>query len=184
MLPHTRVSRRLEPLLIRIGHWVSWLWVALLAIIVINVTLRYLFGEGRIEFEEIQWHLYATGFLMGLSYAYQADAHIRVDVLHERLSPTLQAWIELYGIVLFLLPFIALVLVFSVPFVWQSFQLSEVSQAPGGLPGRWLIKAMLPLGFLLLLLAAVSRLTRVWAQIFREDGSADAPQPEGQHHGR
>jgi len=183
MLPHTRVSRWLEPLLIRVGHWISWLWVILLAVIVLNVTLRYLFGEGRIEFEEIQWHLYATGFLLGMSYAYQADAHIRVDVLHERFSPTTQAWIELYGIVLLLLPFLALVLIFSVPFVWQSFKLSEVSQAPGGLPLRWLIKAMLPLGFLLLLLAALSRLTRVWAQIFQDGGATDRTARGGQHHG-
>ena len=68
--------------------------------------------------------------------------------------------------VLALLPFIALVLWFSLPFVQQSWILGEVSQAPGGLPYRWLIKAMLPAGFLLLLLAALSRLSRVWAYLF------------------
>ena len=52
-----------------------------------NVTLRYAFGEGRIELEEWQWHIYSVGFLLGMSYAFQADAHIRVDVLSERLSP-------------------------------------------------------------------------------------------------
>jgi TRAP-type mannitol/chloroaromatic compound transport system permease small subunit len=173
MLPHTALSRRVEPLLAAVGRWVSWVWLALLVIIVANVVLRYAFGEGRIEFEEIQWHLYSIGFLLGLSYAYQADVHIRVDVLHERFGPRLQAWIELYGILLFLLPFIALILIFSVPFVLQSQQLAEVSQAPSGLPYRWLIKAMLPLGFALLLLAVVSRLSRVWALLFggRDQGS-------------
>lgn len=130
MLPHTRFSRRVDPLIRRIGHCISWLWLALLVIIVANVLLRYVFGEGRIEFEEIQWHLYATGFLLGLGYAVERDAHIRVDVVHERLSERFKAWIELYGILLLLLPFIALILVYSVPFVWQSFSLSEVSQAP------------------------------------------------------
>lgn len=166
MLPETRLSRAIDSFLARLGRWTSWLWLVLLAIIVLNVVLRYAFGEGRIEFEEIQWHIYATGFLLGLSYAYQADAHIRVDVLHERFSPELKAWIELYGILLFLLPFVALVLVFSVPFVLSSFELSEVSQAPGGLPLRWAMKAMLPVGFLLLALAVVSRLSRVWAFLF------------------
>ncbi|MEE8245252.1 MAG: TRAP transporter small permease subunit, partial [Pseudomonadales bacterium] len=80
----------------------------LLVVIVFNVVMRYAFDQGRIEFEEIQWHIYATGFLLGLSYAYQADAHIRVDVLHEQFSPDLKAWIELYGILLFLMPFIAI----------------------------------------------------------------------------
>jgi TRAP-type mannitol/chloroaromatic compound transport system permease small subunit len=169
VLPETNFSRWVDSWLVRTGQWVSWLWLALLAVIVTNVVLRYAFGEGRIEFEEIQWHLYATGFLLGLGYTYQADGHIRVDVLHERLSPRAQAWLELYGIGLFLLPFIALVLIFAVPFVWVSFQQGEVSQAPSGLPFRWLIKGMLPLGFLLLLLAVLSRLSRVWVFLFGDE---------------
>ena len=58
-----------------------------MGIIVANVLLRYAFSVGHIELEEIQWHIYSFGFLLGLSYAYQADSHIRVDVLHERWSP-------------------------------------------------------------------------------------------------
>ena len=165
-LPETALSRIVDPLITRIGIWASWLWVVLLAIIVLNVVLRYAFGEGRVEFEEIQWHLYATGFLLALGYGLQTDSHIRVDVLHERFSRAGKAWVEFYGILLFLLPFIALMLIFSVPFVITSFELSEVSNAPGGLPFRWLIKAMLPLGFLLLALAALARLTRVWKFLF------------------
>ncbi len=171
MLPHTAFSRRVDPLLGRIGRWVSWLWLVLLGIIVLNVVLRYAFGEGRVEFEEIQWHLYSIGFLIGMCYAYEADVHIRVDVLHERFSPRLRAWIELYGILLLLLPFITLILVFSAPFVRQSYLVGEVSQAPGGLPYRWLMKAVLPLGFTLLLLATLSRLSRVWALLFRRQNS-------------
>jgi TRAP-type mannitol/chloroaromatic compound transport system permease small subunit len=166
MLPQTTFSRWVDTWILRIGGWVSWLWLALLAVIVLNVLLRYAFGEGRIEFEEIQWHLYAAGFLLGLSFAYQADAHIRVDVLHERLRPRTQAWLELYGILLLLLPFIWVVLIHAIPFVWISFEQSEVSQAPGGLPMRWVIKGMLPLGFTLLLLTALSRLSRVWSFLF------------------
>ena len=165
-LPQTRVSRAVDPLLTRVGRWSAWLWLALMAIIVINVLLRYAFGEGRIEFEEIQWHLYATGFLLGLGYALKEDAHIRVDVLHERFSPTLKAWIELYGLLLLLLPFVAVMLIHSLPFVRISFEFGEVSASPGGLPFRWAIKAMLPLGFLLLLLAALSRLSRIWSFLF------------------
>ncbi len=168
LLPETSFSRRIDPLLEKIGQGISWVWVMLLVVIVVNVVLRYVFSEGRIEFEEIQWHLYSTGFLLSLGYAYQADAHIRVDVLHEFMKPQTQAWIELYGIVLFLLPFIALVLIFGVPFVWVSFELSEVSQAPGGLPFRWAIKTMLPLGFGLLLMAVFSRLSRVWVFLFAD----------------
>jgi TRAP-type mannitol/chloroaromatic compound transport system permease small subunit len=165
-LPETALSRRIDPLLAAIGHAVSWLWLLLLIIIVGNVFMRYAFDQGRIEFEEIQWHIYSVGFLLGLSYAFQADAHIRVDVVSERLPVRWRAWLELYGIVLGLLPFLFLILWFSVPFVQLSWSLSEVSQAPGGLPYRWLIKAALPLGFGLLLLAALSRLSRVWVFLF------------------
>ena len=165
-LPSTGFSRALDPWLERLGRCASWLWLLLLVVIVVNVVLRYAFGQGRIEFEEIQWHLYATGFLLGLSYAFKEDAHIRVDLMHERFSPTLRAWVELYGILLLLLPFIAVVLIFGVPFVAVSHQLGEVSSSPGGLPYRWAVKAVLPLGFALLLLAALSRLTQVWAYLF------------------
>jgi TRAP-type mannitol/chloroaromatic compound transport system permease small subunit len=165
-LPETALSRRIDPLLAAIGQLVSWLWLLLLIIIVGNVFMRYAFDQGRIEFEEIQWHIYSVGFLLGLSYAFQADAHIRVDVVSERLPVRWRAWLELYGIILGLLPFLFLILWFSVPFVQLSWSLSEVSQAPGGLPYRWLIKAALPLGFGLLLLAALSRLSRVWVFLF------------------
>ncbi len=178
-LPETALSRRIDPLIARIGRWTSWLWLILLGIIVFNVVLRYAFDQGRIELEEIQWHLYATGFLLALGYALQTDAHIRVDVLHERFSPTLRAWVEFYGILLFLIPFILLLLIFSIPFVAVSFRLSEVSNAPGGLPYRWAIKAMLPLGFGLLGLAAVSRLSRVWRFLFSPDPEDPEPPRAG-----
>ncbi len=165
-LPQTRSSRLIDPLLVRIGEAASWLWLLLLLIIVGNVILRYVFGEGRIELEEIQWHIYSVGFLLGLAYAFQSDSHIRVDVVSERLQPRTRAWLELYCLLLGLLPFIALFLIHGLPFVQQSWALGEVSQAPGGLPFRWLIKAVLPLSFALLLLAVWSRVTRVWLYLF------------------
>jgi len=165
-LPETGLSRRVDPILTWIGHSISWLWLVLLATIIVNVVLRYAFGEGRIEFEEFQWHLYSTGFLLGMGYTFQVDRHVRVDVLHERLPRRLQAWLELYGILLCVLPFSALILIFTVPFVHISLELGEISPSPGGLPFRWLIKSMLFIGFLLLALAAVSRISRVWVYLF------------------
>ena len=166
LLPHTPVSAAIDRVIALVGRWLSYIWGVLLAIIVVNVVARYLFDEGRIELEELQWHLYSIGFLFGMSYAYQADAHIRVDLLHERMHPRTQAWIELYGILLLLLPFIAIVLIYSIPFVASSYAVSEVSASPGGLPLRWLIKAVLPLAFFLLLMTAVARTIRVWHFLF------------------
>ncbi len=165
-LPHTNFSRVVDQRLTQIGEFTSWAWLLLLATIVVNVVMRYLFGEGRIEFEELQWHIYAVGFLLGLSFANVQDAHVRVDVVRAKLSPQTQAWIEWYGILLLLLPFVLLVLIYSMPFVQYSVETSEVSEAPGGLPYRWLIKSALPIGFLLLLLSALSRLSRVGKFLF------------------
>ena len=165
-LPDTPFSRVVDPLLVAIGNAVSWLWVVLLAVIVCNVVLRYALAEGRIEFEEIQWHLYSVGFMLGLGHALQSDAHVRVDVLHERFAPATRAWIDLYGLALLVLPFVALMLIYGVRFVADSFATGEVSSSPGGLPYRWAIKAVLVAGFGLLGLAAVSRLTRLWKYLF------------------
>ena len=165
-LPHTPISRLISRALQAIGRAASWVWLVLLAVIVINVIMRYALGEGRIEFEEIQWHLYAIGFLIGLSVCLDADDHIRVDVFRDRISPRLRAWIELYGLLLLFLPFVVMVLVYAWPFVASAFAVGEVSDAPGGLPYRWLIKAVLPLSFLLLLVAGLGRLLRICALLF------------------
>jgi len=173
MYPGTGLSRLIDGWLIRIGKTLSWIWLILLGVIMLNVVMRYLFSEGRIELEELQWHLYSVGFLVGMSYAYQADAHVRVDVLHERLRPRLKAWIELYGTLLLLIPFIVLVVGYGIPFMSSSFAVSEVSSSPGGLPYRWLIKGALPFGFALLALAVLARLSRVWSFLFlQEDTNA------------
>ncbi len=165
-LPDTAFSRRIDALIRGLGGGLGIIWLALIVVIMVNVVCRYFFSEGFIQLEELQWHLYATGFLLGLSYAVTEDSHVRVDVLRSRWSDETLAWIECYGLLLLLLPFILLVLFASGPFVFYAFQTAEVSQSPGGLPLRWVIKMMLPLGFLLLLLATLSRLSRVLAFLF------------------
>ena len=167
--PETPLSNTIDTVIRRVGDMLSWVWLLLLGIIALNVVLRYFFGEGRVEFEEIQWHLYSVGFLCGLSYAHCDDSHIRVDVMRTKFSPRVTAWIELYGIIFLLFPFIALIIIFAVPFAVSSYELGEVSQAPGGLPFRWVIKAVLPLAFILLLASVISRLSRIWCFLFNPE---------------
>ncbi len=165
-LPQTRFSAALDRVLNTIGEWVAWVWVVLMLVIVLNVTLRYVFGQGLIVFEEIQWHIYSVGFLVALSYCLVHDDHVRVDVLHDRLSLKVQTWIELLGLLIFLLPFAGLVCWYALPLVMNAYDMGEVSDAPGGLPYRWLIKLVLPIGFALLWIAAISRLLRCTALLF------------------
>lgn len=164
--PHTRGSAAISRFFHSLERYLSWIWLALVIIVVLNVTMRYVAGEGRIEFEELQWHLYAIGFLLALSTCMDADKHIRVDVFHERMSLRRRAWIELYGLLLLFFPFVVMVLYFSAPFVAYSLSISEVSDAPGGLPFRWAIKSVLPLGMLLLIVAGIGRLLRVGSYLF------------------
>ena len=165
-LPRTNFSQRIDSAIRRLGSWISWVWLLLVGVIVLNVTMRYVLGEGRIEFEEIQWHIYALGFLLGLAYCLESDDHVRVDVIYERFGMTTKAWVELFGIVFFLLPFLVLVIWYAVPFVTYSISINEISEAPGGLPARWAIKSVLLIGFVLLFVAVLSRLTRVTAYLF------------------
>ena len=170
-LPETSLSRRIDAALRGLGEAVSWIWLVLLGVIVTNVLSRYALGQGRIEFEELQWHLYAVGFLVGIAASQSHDTHVRVDVLRERLAPRTQGWIELYGLLLLFFPFVALVWIYSLPFVATSFATGEVSVSAGGLPYRWAIKGALCAGFAALGLAGFARLLRVSAFLF------GAPQP-------
>lgn len=165
-LPVTRVSAAIAHFFNRLLNVLAWIWLLLMLVIVLNVTMRYFFSEGRVEFEEIQWHLYAIGFLLGMSICMSSDDHIRVDIFHERLSLRMRAWIELYGLLLLFFPFVTMVLIHAIPFVEYSFATTEISDAPGGLRYRWLIKAFLPLAMLLLLVAGVARLLRVSSCLF------------------
>jgi TRAP-type mannitol/chloroaromatic compound transport system permease small subunit len=172
-LPHTVLSSMTRRAFDRLAGAVSFIWLVLVGVVVVNVTMRYLFGEGRVEFEEIQWHLYAIGFLLAIATCMDADDHIRVDVFHDRMSLDSRAWIELYGLLLLFFPFVVAMFVFSLPFVGYSWSISEVSDAPGGLPFRWAIKAVLPVSLVLLAIAGISRISRVLAHLFGWPGRVD-----------
>ena len=144
-----------------IGAVFSWLWLVLLCVIILNVVLRYVFHQGMIELEELQWYLYAVAWLVGLSYTFIADGHVRVDVVFERLSFRKQLWLELLGLLLLFLPFVCFVMYYCLPFVELSWQTNERSTSANGLGARWLIKGFLLFSFFLLFLVGFSRLLRV-----------------------
>lgn len=161
-------ASRIEAILDRLTSAVSWVWLALIIVIVTAVVLRYVFGIGSIQLEELQWHLYAIGFLMGLVACASRDRHVRVDVLREKMSPRMRNWVDLYGLLLLQLPFLALVSWGALPFVMDSFGVNERSASAGGLPFRWLLKAVLPLSFALLGVASMTKLIQVGRHLFGE----------------
>jgi TRAP-type mannitol/chloroaromatic compound transport system permease small subunit len=158
--------------LIRLGKCLSWLNAILILVIVTQVTLRYGFGHGLVILEELEWHLYSVAFMFGLSYALVTDAHVRVDLLHGRLSKKTQHWIEILGTLFLLLPFIVAVMIHGWDFFYDSWIHNERSSAPLGLPWRWAIKGAIPLSFGVLGIAALSRMIRSFTVVFgQEDGN-------------
>jgi TRAP-type mannitol/chloroaromatic compound transport system permease small subunit len=167
------MASRVEAGLDRIAAAFSWVWLALITVIVVAVVLRYAFGIGLIELEELQWHLYALGFLVGLVACATRDRHVRVDVLRERMSPRTRNWVDLYGILLLQIPFVVLVFWSALPFVADSFTVGERSASAGGLPFRWLLKSVLPISFALLSVATLAQLVHVWRRLFDEPDSSE-----------
>lgn len=144
-----------------IGHFFMWTSIILIFVIILQVVLRYGFGHGLVILEELQWHLYAIGIMFGASYAVTLDSHIRVDIIHARLSEKWRKRWDLFGIVFLLLPFIIIIFHQSLDFVYEAWRVSERSDAPMGLPFRWAIKAVIPLSFALLGVATISRAIRI-----------------------
>lgn len=164
--PRTAVSDALDAVIDFVGRMVNWIWVILVVVIVANVVGRYALGVNYIWIEEVQWHMYAVGFMLGIGYAVRHDAHVRVDVLAMTFRARTRAWIELLGIVILLGPVIFMILTYAIPFVETSWTRGEQSSAPGGLTNRWAIKAVIVVAFVYLGIAALSRLLRICAFLF------------------
>lgn len=166
-LPCTAFSNVVEKVIDKIGSYVSWFWILAIGAIVYAVISRYVFGQGTVLLEEVQWHLAGAAWLIGLSYTLVHDDHVRVDVLHENMPLRMQGWVEFFGILFLLLPFLTLSLGELLPYAQASFLQGEQSQSPNGLPMRWILKSVLPLAIFLLLMAALARLSRVSALLFK-----------------
>ena len=141
-----------------VGHVVMWANVLLIAAIFSQVMLRYLLSQNYPKLDEIQWHFYGLVTMIGISYALVSDSHVRVDVLHMQLSRRLQRFIEVIGILTLLVPFLYLMIDQGYDYFHESFRVDERSDSPTGLPARWAFKAVIPISFVLLALAALARL--------------------------
>lgn len=164
--PRTRVSDIIETGLGYLYSVVNWTWVVLMLIIVCTVAMRHFIGGNTVWAEETQWHLFAAGYMIGISAALMADAHVRVDVMASQFRPKLRAWIELLMIVLIIFPLCWLIIQYGYAFTERSWRLNERSSNVGGLTNRWAIKGVIVLAFGLIALAAFARMLRVMAFLF------------------
>jgi TRAP-type mannitol/chloroaromatic compound transport system permease small subunit len=134
----------------------GWLLLVLMGVIIFDVVTRRFFILGSTALQEFEWHLHAAILLLALGYGYLVDVHVRIGVFFDRLGPRLRALIELTGCLLFLLPFVVVTFYYGSDFAYTSWLQGEVSSSPDGLPQRWIVKALIPLGILILLLAGIS----------------------------
>ena len=141
----------------RIGRSVYWLLLAAVLVSSINAIVRYAFDISSNAYLEAQWYLFAAVFMLGAGYVFLHDQHVRIDAMSGRFSRRTQVWIDVVGIVLFLLPLCVFIIRASMPSVMSAFQTQEVSANPGGLL-RWPLYALVPVGFGLLGLQSLSEL--------------------------
>ncbi|OUD08308.1 C4-dicarboxylate ABC transporter [Marivivens niveibacter] len=152
------VAVTLDRVVKSIGSVVMWANIALVLAIVSQVSFRYLLNKNFPQLDEIQWHFYGLVTMIGISYAMVTDSHVRVDVLHMNLSQRNKRIIEVLGILTLVCPFIYLMIDQGYDYFYQSFRVDERSSSPLGLPYRWAFKAIIPISFVLLGLAAIARL--------------------------
>ncbi|MCA9732850.1 MAG: TRAP transporter small permease subunit [Deferribacteres bacterium] len=169
-----KLSTKIDWLNEKIGSGISWLNLLLIAVVCYDVFTRYFLKKSSIAVQEMEWHIFAVIFLLGAAYTLKHDRHVRVDALYNSFSLRTQAWVDFLGSLLFLLPFVVLVIWASTTFVANSFSIGETSPDPGGLPARYLLKACIPLAFVLLLLQGLSMNFRAALILWENGGEHDA----------
>jgi TRAP-type mannitol/chloroaromatic compound transport system permease small subunit len=139
-----------------VGRGASWLSLAICALMAVDVLLRYACSVGSVWAQELEWHLLAPLVLFGMTYALQKGDHVRVDVFYAQYGPRAQAAVDLLA-ALMAVAMAALVIRYSIQFVHQSYAIGEISSDPGGLTHRWMLKALIPVGFALFGLQAAAQ---------------------------
>jgi TRAP-type mannitol/chloroaromatic compound transport system permease small subunit len=153
------LARLIDRLNERVGRATTWLVLAATLVSAGNALVRYALSDSSNAWLEIQWYLFGAIFLLGAGYTLKHNGHVRIDIFYGRLSRQGQAWVDLIGGLLFLLPLAGLMVWLSWPMFAESWRSMEHSSDAGGLL-RWPVKLLLPLGFGLLGLQGVAEVIK------------------------
>ena len=134
----------------RMGRALSWVTTILMLVICFDVIQRYFFNQSQTWLLELEWHLFSLIFLLGASYALLHNKHVRVDVFYERFSDNCRDWVNIIGVILFLVPWVIIIITHGMDYMLNSFSFKEGSPQPNGLPARYIIKSVIVIGFVLL----------------------------------
>lgn len=138
-----------------VGKITSILLLLMIFNVFFDVIMRYFFRNSSVGMQEMEWHLFSIVILFGVSVALKEEGHVRVDFLYEKYSVRKKAMLNILGTIFFLLPLTILIATGSISFVMDSYIINEISEDPGGLTHRWIIKSMIPLSFVFLLIAGI-----------------------------
>ena len=154
-----KLSQLIDWLNERVGKGAFWLVLIMTLISSGNATYRFIFNDSSNGMLEIQWYLFAASFLIAAGYTLLNNEHVKIDVVSSKFSKRTQIKIDIFGFAAFLIPLCLAILWYGIPFFYKALISGEVSSNAGGLI-RWPVYAMMPLGFSLLLLQAVSELIK------------------------
>lgn len=154
-----KLAGGIDALIDFVGRLTSWVTFLLALVMGANVLLRYGFSIGFIWSQELEWHLFVPICLFGMSYALLHGEHVRVDIVYAGLKPRTKLVIDIIAALLSV-AFCVVVIRLSIPYVYQSWSIGEGTANPGGIDYRYIVKAIIPIGFALLLLQSVSQAIR------------------------
>ena len=153
------LSRFIDRMNELIGRGISWLILIAIIISAGNATVRKILSTSSNAWLELQWYLFGAAFLFAAAYTLKQNEHIRIDIVYGLFSRRVQHWIDLFGHLFFLMPFVVLMLYYLGPYVQRSWISGEVSNNSGGLV-IWPAKAPLLVGFFLLALQGISEIIK------------------------
>ena len=154
------IAERIESVIDLIGKVASWLTLSIVLLIVVNVILRYSMSLGSVWAQELEWHLLAAMILFGISFSLLRGDNVRVDLFYANYTPQKKYIVDLVSAILTIIIAVFFVKL-SINYVGQSFSIGEKSPDPGGIPMRWLVKSLIPIGFSLLALQGFAEMLRV-----------------------
>ena len=147
------------------GKISAFLIVLLSSLIFYDTMMRYIFSDGSIAMQELEWHIFDIIFLLGISYALKEKAHVRVDIFYEKYTQNTKASLEIISMIFLVIPFSIMIVIGGFDMTIQSYIQQEVSSDPGGLGYRYLIKSMVVIAFILVIIQAINQIIQSFKDI-------------------
>ncbi|HEV8585843.1 MAG TPA: TRAP transporter small permease subunit [Methylomirabilota bacterium] len=156
-----------------LGRGLSWLMLAMVLVVFFDVVMRYAINRTFVATQELEWYIFAVAYLMAGGYVMLLDEHVRVDILYSRWSPRKKAWMDFILLFVFFFPSAFLIMYTAWPFVRNAWAVWEGSPDPGGIRGRWALKAVIILAFAVMAIQGFSEAVKrfYWAMGWEEPES-------------